>query len=320
MFKIGNLKLKSNLILAPMTGVTDLPFRLLSRRFGCELAFIEMLNCRSVSYKSRKTHEMLSADPKDRPLGVQLLGNEPNVICKAMDVLKDFAFDILDFNAACPAKKVVRRGEGASLLKEPRKLNQLLKLMVKNSKIPVTVKIRAGWDKSSLNAREVALFAQDAGISALFIHGRTKMQGRSGQVDYTAICQVKKALEIPLIASGDILSPILVKKMFAETGCDAVAIASGVLGNPWIFRETEYFLKHGRLLEGPDKSEIVETMIEHLNAGVDFYGERPAVLKFHKFFTWYTKGFRKIRILREKLPHLKSKEELISTINKCLLL
>lgn len=261
---------------------------------------------------------MLSTHPKDRPLGIQLLGCEPNFISKAMDVLKEYSFDILDFNAACPAKKVVRRGEGASLLKDPKKLNKILKLVVKDSKVPVTVKIRSGWDKSSINAREVALFAQDAGISALFIHGRTKLQGYSGQVDYKIIRQVKKALEIPLIASGDILSPVLAKKMFDETGADAVAIARGSLGNPWIFKETEYFIKHGRLMPRPDRNEIIKTMVEHLNACVDFYGERIGVVKFRKFFIWYTKGFRKVRPLREKLSRLKHKEELMGIIKLAL--
>lgn len=318
MLKIGRLKLKSNLILAPMAGVTDLPFRLLNRQFGCELAFVEMLNCRSISHKSRRTRQMLSADSKDRPLGIQLLGCEPGFIRKAMDVLGGYEFDILDFNAACPAKKVVRRGEGAGLLREPKKLSKILKLVVENSKAPVSVKIRIGWDESSVNAREVALLAQDAGISALFIHGRTKVQGYSGQVDYAVIRQVKRALEIPLIASGDIFSPALAKQMFTETGCDAVAVARGALGNPWIFRETEHFLKHGRLLDKPDRDEIIETMIGHLDACVDFYGERIGVVKFRKFFAWYTKGFRKVRPLREKLSRLKSKEELFNTIKKCL--
>jgi len=236
MLKIGNLKLKSNLILAPMAGITDLPFRMLNRKFGCELAFIEMLNSRSVGHKSRRTLQMLSTDPKDRPLGVQILGCEEQFILKALDVLKNHKFDILDFNAACPAKKVVRRGEGAALLKEPKKLQRLLKLVVKNSKVPVTVKIRSGWDKDSVNAKEVALYAQDAGISGLFIHGRTKLQAYSGNVDYEIIRKVKKALDIPVIASGDIFNRELIKKMLKETGCDGVTVARGALGNPWIFK------------------------------------------------------------------------------------
>ncbi len=193
MLKIGKLKLKSNLILAPMAGITDLPFRMLNRKFGCELAFIEMLNVRSISYKSRKTQQMLSSGPDDRPLGIQLLGKEPKYILRALDILKAYKFDVLDFNAACPAKKVVRRGEGASLMREPKQLNALLKLVVKNTKTPVTVKIRSGWDGNSRNAKEVALWAQDAGIKGLFIHGRTKMQGYSGGVDYRIIRKVKQA-------------------------------------------------------------------------------------------------------------------------------
>ena len=214
MLKIGNLNLKSNLILAPMAGVSDLPFRMLNRQFGAELAFVEMINARSISHKSKRTQSMLSSGPKDKPLGVQLLGCEEQFILKALDVLKGYKFELLDFNAACPAKKVVRRKEGAGLLKEPKKLKKLLKLVVKNSTVPVTVKIRTGWDKDCVNAKEVALYAQDAGIAGLFIHGRTKVQGYSGAVDYAAIREVKKALDIPVIASGDILSAQLAQKIF----------------------------------------------------------------------------------------------------------
>ena len=188
---------------------------------------------------------MLHGDPKDRPLGVQLLGCEPKYIMTALDVLKKYQFDILDFNAACPEKKVTKRVEGASLLKDPKKLNLLLKILVKNSEVPVTVKIRAGWDGDSLNAKEVALYAQDAGIKALFIHGRTKEQGYSGTVNYQVISQVKKALDIPVIASGDILSPELAKKMFDETNCDGLLVARGSLGNPWAYRQILGFLDTG---------------------------------------------------------------------------
>lgn len=318
MLKIGNLKLKSNLILAPMAGVSDLPFRMLNRGFGAELAFVEMINCRSISYKSRRTQGMLSSNPHDRPLGVQLLGCEEKFILRALDVLKEYKFDLLDFNAACPAKKVVRRGEGAGLLKEPKKLNKLLKLVVKNSRLPVTVKIRTGWDAASVNAREVALAAQDAGVAGLFIHGRTKVQGYSGGVDYKAIRGVKKALSIPVIASGDVLSAILAKKMLDETGADALVIARGALGNPWIFEEIKEFLKKGKIVPVPDKAEIVKIMLGHLDASIDFYGERNGVVIFRKFFGWYTKGLRKVRPLREKSSRSKTKEEMVGIINACI--
>lgn len=317
MLKIGTLELKSNLILAPMAGITDLPFRMLNRKFGCELAFVEMINCRSVSYKSKITQKMLSSNSKDRPLGVQILGCEEKYIQKALDVLLKHKFDILDFNAACPAKKVTKRGEGASLLKEPKKLGKMLKLIVQNSKIPVTVKIRIGWDKDNINAKDVALIAQDSGISALFVHGRTKVQGYSGQVDYQSIGEVKKVLDIPIIASGDVFSGQLSKKMFNETGCDGLCVARGALGNPWIFRQIQEFLKNGKVIQKPDIARIVLIMQEHLDMNIEFYGERNGVMMFRKFFSWYTKGFRKIRPLREKSSRAKTRKEMLGIIESC---
>jgi len=281
---------------------------MLNRRFGCELAFIEMLNCRSLGHKSARTLQMLSTSERDKPLGVQILGCEERFILRALDVLKNHRFDILDFNAACPAKKVVRRQEGSSLLKEPEKLQKLLKLVVKNSKVPVTVKIRAGWDNDSVNAKEVALFAQDAGISALFIHGRTKLQGYTGNVDYKLIRKVKEALEIPVIASGDIFSAQLIKRMIDETGCDAVAVARGALGNPWIFQQSP---------NKPSIDEITGVMVEHLNSCLDFYGESNGVVIFRKFFAWYTKGFRRVRPLREKSSRAKTIDEMLDIIHSC---
>jgi len=318
MLCIGSLKLSSNLILAPLAGISDLPFRLINRAFGCELAFVEMINARSLGYKSRHTAQMLATDPKDRPLGVQLLGCEPSYILRALDILKQYEFDLLDFNAACPMRKVVRRGEGASLLKEPVRLRELLKLVVKNSDVPVTAKIRIGWDASSVNARDVALHAEDAGIRALFVHGRTKAQIYSGRVDYRIIAGVKKALSIPLIASGDIFSPQLAKKMFDETGCDAISIARGSLGNPWIFGQVLEYLRSGRIPEKPERREIVRVMQEHLRLNTSFYGPRNGVVIFRKFFTWYTKGFRKIRPLREKAYRIKTPREMSEAIEKLL--
>ncbi|MDD5512547.1 MAG: tRNA dihydrouridine synthase DusB [Candidatus Omnitrophica bacterium] len=317
MLKIGSLKLKSRFILAPMAGITDLPFRMLNRKFGCELAFVEMINVRSISYKSRKTQQMLSSLKTDRPLGVQLLGKERSYILRAIDILNEYKFDLLDFNAACPARKVIRRGEGAGLLKEPQKLKKILALVVKNSRVPVTVKIRIGWDRDSVNAREVALLAEDAGVQGIFIHGRTKEQAYSGVVDYETIRQVKSALQIPVIASGDIFSVSLAKKMFDLTECDGLAIARGALGNPWIFRELEAFFGQGRTPEYPGHEEIIRVMLEHLDAYLEFYSERIGLVKFRKFFAWYTKGFRKIRPLREKSSRAKTRQEMAEIIGGC---
>ena len=288
MLKIGSLKLKSNLILAPMSGISDLPFRMLNRKFGCELAFVEMIYVRSLGHKSLKTKQLLSTGSADRPLGVQILGSDEKFILRGLEVLGRYKFDILDFNAACPARKVTRRGEGASLLKDPQKIGPLLKLIVKNSAVPVTMKIRTGWDKDTVNAREVAKIAEDSGIDGLFIHGRNKTQEYSGKVDYAVISEVKKAVKIPVIASGDVFSPQLAKKMLDETGSDGLLLARGSFGNPWIFKETAHFLRYGNFLEKPEINLIVDTMLEHFADCVDFYGPRVSVTIFRKFFAWYT--------------------------------
>jgi len=314
MLKIGKIKLKSNLILAPMAGVSDLPFRLLNRGFGCELGFTEMINVRSLSYKIRKTKKMLSTSLEDRPLGIQIIGCEEEFILRAIDVLRAYEYDILDFNAACPVKKVARRGEGAALLKDPKKLRKLLNLIVDNSDKPVTVKIRTGWDKSSINAKEAALACQDAGVAALFIHGRHREQGYAGEVDYKAIENVKKALDIPVIGSGDVFSPILAKKMLDETGCDGLLVARGALGNPWIFRETQEFLKNKKIIPRPGIDKIADVMIKHLDSYIDFYDESHGVRRFHKFFAWYTKGVPNVRHLREKAFRTKTLKGILEII------
>jgi tRNA-dihydrouridine synthase B len=320
MLKIGNLKLQSNLILAPMAGVSDLPFRKLNHKFGCELAFVEMINARCLGHKSKKTAEMLSTDKIDKPLGMQLLGCEPAYIKRAMDVLLKYKFDVLDFNAACPERKVTRRGEGASLLKDPEKLSEILKIIVNRSPVPVTVKIRTGWDSSNLNAPDLAKIAQDAGVKAIFIHGRTKQQLYSGGADYETIRKVKKSVSVPVIGSGDIFSAELAKKMFEQTGCDGVLVARGALGNPWIFKEISHYLKTGKELAKPGMEEIIRTMLEHLDLSVEFFGPKYGVVIFRKFFGWYTKGFRKIRPLRETISRLKTRKDVEDVINQICLI
>jgi tRNA-dihydrouridine synthase B len=283
-----------------MAGVSDLPFRLVTRKFGCPLAFTEMIDVRALSHRDKRTRHMLTSSPEDRPLGIQLLGNDDTHMMKTLDVLQEYEFDLLDFNAACPTPKVTRKGKGASLLRDPKKLRELLALLVTRAKVPVTVKIRSGWDPQSINAREIALMAEDAGVSALFIHGRTKTQGYSGNVDYTVIRDVKEALRIPVIASGDNLSLPLIRTMFTETGCDGVAIARGALGKPWIFTEMIRHFQGGGESEKADINQRISIMKRHLDLSIQHYGEKRGVSTFHKFFIWYTRGLVGARPFRDR--------------------
>jgi tRNA-dihydrouridine synthase B len=316
MLTIGNVRLKCRWILAPMASISDLPFRMLNRSFGCECAFVEMINARCLGYKSVKTRQMLASEKTDRPLGVQLLGCEPEFIERGMDIMCRYTFDILDFNAACPERKVTRRGEGASLLKDPEKLQRLLGIVVKRSPVPVTCKIRTGWDDRSVNAPEVASRIQDAGAKAVFIHGRTKQQGYAGGVDYRTIAEVKKAVSIPVIASGDIFTARLAGKMFDETGCDAVLVARGALGNPWIFKELEEYCASGIVSHRPLAADISDVMQEHLKLCIGFHKERVGVVSFRKFFIWYTWGHHSVRHLRQHATSAKTAAQMQDVIEE----
>lgn len=317
MLKIGALSISSRCLLSPLSGVSDLPFRIINRSFGCEFAFLEMISAKALNWKMKKLSRRFATCESDKPLGIQLLGIDLEIIQNAMDIiLSKYKFDIIDFNAACPINKVARRGEGAGLLKTPKKLFEILKMMSAMSPVPVTVKIRTGWDNNSINAREIALGAQDAGVKAIFIHGRTKVQLYSGTVDYPMIKEVKKAVSIPVIASGDGLSAPLVKKMFEETGCDGVAIARGALGNPWIFKQTSALLENNTILPGPTPKEVTETMIKHLDSTIEFYGWKIGILVFRKFFHWYAREHKGIRKLRRDVCLVKTREQMIEIINQ----
>lgn len=315
MLSIGHVTIASPLVLAPMAGISDLPFRLISRSFGCKFAFTEMISANSLVHKNKNTLKMLSTGIDDRPLGVQILGGDAEIIKRALEIISEYSFDTIDFNAACPVNKVVSKEEGAGLLRNPEKLQKIVKVIAENASVPVTVKIRSGWDETYINAVETALRIQDAGARGLFIHGRTRMQGYRGKVDYNIIREVKESLEIPLIASGDALTPKLVKKLFDETGCDGVAVARGALGNPWIFRETAEYLENGTVPFRPDVYEIMQTMKKHLSLLVAFHGENTGVMRFRKLFSWYTKGMA-VKPLKEMAFSAATSDEMLGLIEE----
>ena len=317
MLRIGNIVISSRCLLAPLAGISDLPFRLISREHGCEFAYTEMISGRSLVYDSRKTLQMLMTSEQDTPLGLQLLGAEPDVLAAATVIAASVKnVRLIDFNAACPVSKVVGKGEGAALMKDPPLFSRILGAIVKNTTLPVTVKLRAGWDDSSVNAPDFARRAMDAGVSSVTIHGRTRMQGYQGSVDYAVIRQAREAISIPLIGSGDALSPLLIKKMFNETGCDGVSIARGALGNPWIFREADQFLREGILPERPSREEVQKVLRKHLEIQCFYFGESRAIVMFRKLFSWYVKSLPNIRKLRERAFRAIAKDEMTDLINE----
>jgi tRNA-dihydrouridine synthase B len=298
MLKIGPLEFDFPVILAPLSAVSDMPFRLLSREFGCPFAFTEMISFRALLHDNRIAQLRMKVMEEDRPLGLQILGDDPGDLEEGMGRLKNLEHDLLDFNAACPANKVVHKGEGARFLQDPERLHDRLAFLRRLTGKPLTVKIRSGWDGDTVNAVEVALAAQEAGVDAVFIHGRTRKQFYAGTVDYGIIGAVKQAVRVPVIASGDAFTPALIKKMFDETGCDGVGVARGAIGNPWIFSEARQYLATGTTPERPDTAEVARVMRRHLDLCIDGYGEKLAPRIFRKFVYWYTKGLPHVKPLR----------------------
>ncbi len=313
---IGGLHLPHPFVLAPLAGVSDLAYRLISRSYGATLAFTEMISARALQYRNKRCSDMLVSSDADRPLGIQLVGGDAESIISALEILRPRKFDVVDFNAACPVPKIVRRGEGAGLLKEPRRLQGLLKVLVQHAAKPVTVKIRAGWDSTSINAPEVAMMAEDAGVAAICVHGRTRSQRYEGRVDYEVIRKVKGSVSVPVIGSGDVFSGELAMRMFERTGCDGVAVARGSMGNPWIFREIIGLLSGEGLPRRPGKEEIISTMREHLDLTMKLLGESLGVLVFRKFFVWYSHGFYNARPLRTRALQARTLDDMEAVIEE----
>ena len=271
--KIGNVELENNLILAPMAGVTDLPFRLLCKEQGCGLMYKEMVSAKAILYKNRNTGPLMEVRPEEEPVALQLFGSDPEIVSDIAAQVEDGPYAFIDINMGCPVPKIVNNGEGSALMKNPKLVEEILTALVKKVKKPVTVKFRKGFDDDHINAVEIARIAESCGVSAVAVHGRTRAQFYSGKADWDVIRQVKEAVKIPVIGNGDIFTPEDAKRMLYETGCDGLMIARGAKGNPWIFSRTLHYLETGELLGPPDKEELKETILRHAQLQIQFKGD-----------------------------------------------
>ncbi len=320
MLKIGELKLKTNVIMAPMSGCTDMPFRKIIRGEGCELAFYEMLDACGLTHNHKKTLSMLATFPQDKPLGAQILCNEPDLIQEAAEILLAHSRpQLIDLNFACPAPKVIRKKAGAYLLKEPKKAGAIVKQLVSCVKLPVTVKIRSGWSKQdSLEGLRLAQEAEDNGAQAVFVHGRTAAQYYSGNVNYAAIAVIKKALKVPVIGSGDIFSAELAQKMVEQTNCDGVSVARGALGQPWIFKQIQAKLKGKKVPAGASLTQIKELAKKHITI-YNNWKEIPIryyIGQMRKIAMWYFKGIRYASGIRGRISGAQSFAEIMEIIER----
>lgn len=288
--KIGNVELENNLILAPMAGVTDLPFRMLCKEQGCGLLYTEMVSAKAILYKNRNTEALLETREEERPIAVQLFGSDPDIVGDMAARLSEGPYDFIDINMGCPVPKVVNNGEGSALMKNPELVEQILSAMVKKSAKPVTVKIRKGFDEAHVNAVEIAKIAEACGVAAVAVHGRTREQYYSGKADWEIIRRVKEAVRIPVIGNGDIWEPEDAGRMLRETGCDGLMLARGAQGNPWLFSRINHYLDTGETLPGPDRDEICRMIMRHARLQVEQKGEFAGMREMRKHVAWYTSG------------------------------
>ena len=312
--KIGNVELENNLILAPMAGVTDLPFRLLCKEQGCGLMYTEMVSAKAILYKNRNTGPLMEVRPEEEPVALQLFGSDPEIVSDIAAQVEDGPYAFIDINMGCPVPKIVNNGEGSALMKNPKLVEEILTALVKKVKKPVTVKFRKGFDDDHINAVEIARIAESCGVSAVAVHGRTRAQFYSGKADWDIIRQVKEAVKIPVIGNGDIFTPEEAKRMLYETGCDGLMIARGAKGNPWIFSRTLHYLETGELLGPPDKEELKETILRHAQLQIQFKGEYLGLCEMRKHLSWYTVGLPHSSSLRNDVNQTETWEDFYNLI------
>ena len=316
--KIGNVELENRYILGPMAGVTDLPFRLLCREQGAGLLCMEMISAKAIYYNNRNTESLLEIHPDERPVSLQLFGSDPKIMSEMAKRIEERPFAILDVNMGCPVPKVVKNGEGSALMKEPKLVYEIVNALVKAIEKPVTVKIRKGFDDEHVNAVEIAKIIEEAGASAVAVHGRTREQYYSGKADWDIIRQVKEATSIPVIGNGDVTSPQKAEELVRQTGCDGIMIARGAEGNPWIFSEMIAYEETGVVPPRPDKDAVREMMLRHARLQLQYKGEYCGIREMRKHVAWYTKGLKGAARLREKVNEVESLEELENLLENLL--
>ena len=314
--KIGNIQLDNKVFLSPMAGVTDLPFRLICKEKGCGMLYTEMINAKALCYDDENTKRMLKIEDEEHPIAVQIFGSDPEFMGKAAAIMNEYPNEILDINMGCPAPKVVKNGDGSALMRNPKLAAEVLSSVVKNSKKPVTLKIRKGWDDNSVNAVEIAKIAEECGISALAIHGRTREQFYSGKADWDIIAEIKQAINIPVIGNGDVFEVQDAVNMLEKTKCDSIMIGRGAQGNPWIFKRINHYMKTGEILPEPTVEEKITTAIKHMNLAVAEHGEYVAVREMRKHIGWYLKGLKNSAKYRDQINKITDYKEVIAMLEE----
>lgn len=313
------LDFRDKIILAPMAGICDLPFRLLCKEQGCDILYTEMVSAKGMYYNNKNTGPLIMTDDRERPIGVQIFGSEPDLMAEQAKKLEDRGFAFIDVNMGCPVPKIVNNGEGSALMKKPELIGDIVNTLANKCSLPVTLKIRAGFSKDNLNAPEIARIAEEAGASAIAVHGRTREQYYQGTADWSIIKKVKDNVNIPVIGNGDVCSGKDVLRIKKETGCDSVMIGRAAKGNPWIFSEIKQYIANGKIIPGPDVNEIRSMMLRHAKLMIEYKGDYTGIHEMRKHVAWYTQGLKNSSKLRAKINQIESYNELEELINNFIL-